>query len=87
MKSTSSRPLQTVVLSLIVIGLIVLALGGYLAPVSRFIITPLVSAQTWIAVRFEAIQNYMDAPQDVARIIQRNLELENEVSRLQAEII
>ena len=87
MKSTSSRPLQTVVLSLIVIGLIVLALGGYLAPVSRYIITPLVSAQTWIAVRFEAIQNYLDAPQDVARIRQRNLELENEVSRLQAEII
>lgn len=87
MKSTPSRRLQTVVLGLFVIGLIALALGGYLTPVSRFIISPLVSAQTWIAVRFEAIQNYLDAPQDITRLRQRNLELEYEVSRLQAEII
>jgi rod shape-determining protein MreC len=87
MKRTPSRSLQTVIVSLVVIGLIALALGGYLTPVSRFIISPLVSAQTWLSTRFQAIQNYLDAPQDLARLQQRNLELESEVSRLQAEVI
>jgi rod shape-determining protein MreC len=87
MKITPKRSLQTVVLGLIVIGLIALALGGYLTPVSRYILTPLVTAQTWLSSRFEAIQNYIDAPQDLARLRQRNTELEAEVSRLQTEII
>ena len=87
MKRTPSRSLQTIVLSLVVIGLIALALGGYLTPVSRIIISPLITAQTWISTRFQAIQNYLDAPQDLAHLQQRNQELESEVSRLQAEVI
>ncbi|MEA3441326.1 MAG: rod shape-determining protein MreC [Chloroflexota bacterium] len=87
MNRSPSRTLQTIVLSLIVIGMIALALGGYLTPISRFVISPLVSAQTWISTRVLAIQNYLDAPQDLARLRQRNLELESEVSRLQAEVI
>jgi rod shape-determining protein MreC len=87
MNITPKRSLQTVVLALIVIGLIALALGGYLTPVSRYILTPLVTAQTWLSTRFQAIQNYLDAPQDLARLRQRNTALEAEVSRLQTEII
>lgn len=87
MNITPKRSLQTVVLALIVIGLIALALGGYLTPVSRYILTPLVTAQTWLSTRFQAVQNYLDAPQDMARLRQRNTELEAEVSRLQTEII
>ena len=87
MNITPKRSLQTVVLALIVIGLIALALGGYLTPVSRYILTPLVTAQTWLSTRFQAIQNYLDAPQDLARLRQRNTTLEAEVSRLQTEII
>jgi len=87
MNITPKRSLQTVVLALIVIGLIALALGGYLTPVSRYILTPLVTAQTWLSTRFQAVQNYLDAPQDMARLRQRNTELEAELSRLQTEII
>lgn len=87
MKSISTRTVQSAVLALIVIGLIALALGGYLAPVSRYALTPLVAAQTWLATRFQAIQNFINAPQDLVRLQQRNAELENEVSRLQAELI
>ena len=87
MNITPKRSLQTVVLALIVIGLIALALGGYLTPVSRYILTPLVTVQTWLSTRFQAVQNYLDAPQDMARLRQRNTELEAEVSRLQTEII
>jgi len=87
MSSPSSRTIQTVVLALLVIGLIALALGGYLTPISRYILTPLVTAQTWLATRFQAVQSYISAPQDIARIRQRNTDLEAQVSKLQAEII
>lgn len=87
MRPSSSRSLQTIVLALVVLGLIVLALGGYLTPVSRAVVSPIINAQTWIATRFQALQNYIRAPQDLARLQQQNTELEAEVSRLQSEII
>lgn len=87
MNSPSPRSLQTVIVAVLVIGLIVLGLGGYLAPLSRYILTPLVTAQTWVSTRFQAIQNFITAPQDLARLRQRNTDLEAEVSRLQAEVI
>jgi len=79
--------LQTVVLVLIGAGLIALALGGYLTPVSRLIITPFVNAQTWLTQRYTAVRDTLTAPQDITRLRQRNLELEAEYSRLQAQII
>ena len=88
MNPTPTRTsLQTVVLILVVAGLILLALGGYLTPVSRYVVTPLVTAQTWLASRYQAIQNLVSAPQDLTRIRQRNTELEAEVSRLESQII
>ena len=87
MRPASSRTIQTVFLVLVVIGLIILALGGYLSPVSRVALGPLIGAQTWLSTRYQAIQSYFNAPQDVARLRQRNAELEAEVSRLQTEII
>jgi len=74
-------------LAVIVAGLIALALGGYLTPLTRLGLAPLISAQTWLSTRYQAIQNYITTPQDMARLRQRNTELEAEVSRLQSEII
>lgn len=74
-------------MGLVVVGLIVLALGGYLSPLSRYLLTPFVSAQTWLATRYQAVQNFVTAPQDLARLRQRNAELEAQVSQLQAEIL
>jgi rod shape-determining protein MreC len=87
MKSSSARTWQTVVLALIMVGLIALALGGYLTPISRLVIAPFVSAQTWLSTRFMTLQNIFSSSQDLARLRQRNLELEAEVSNLQSEII
>lgn len=87
MNPSPARSLQTVVLALFVIGLIALALGGYLTPLSRYILAPVVTAQTWLATRYQTIQGYFSVPQDVARLRQQNTELEAENSRLQAEII
>ena len=87
MKISSARTWQTAVLALLVIGLIALALGGYLSPVTRVVIAPFISAQTWLSTRFQAIQSSLSSPQDITRLRQRNAELEASVSRLQAEII
>lgn len=87
MNSTSTRSFQTIIVGLVVVGLIVLALGGYLSPLSRYLLTPFVSAQTWLATRYQAVQNFVTAPQDLARLRQRNAELEAQVSQLQAEIL
>lgn len=87
MNTTPVRPVQTIILVLFVIGLIALALGGYLTPLSRLVLNPVVSAQTWLSVRFHALQNAIAAPQDLARLRQRNSEMEVEVSRMQTEII
>ena len=87
MRSTSSRAIQSNILVLIVVGLIALALGGYLTPVSRYMLGPIISAQTWLSTRYQVLQNYLNAPQDLGRLRQRNVELEAEVARLQSEII
>jgi rod shape-determining protein MreC len=87
MKLTTSRTLQTIVLATVVIGLIALALGGYLSPVSRYVLSPVIAAQTWVSTRFTAIQSFLTSPQDTNQLRQSNTALEAEVARLQAEII
>jgi rod shape-determining protein MreC len=87
MKITSPRSLQTIVLLLIVIGLMALALGGFLAPLSRIFLYPVVSAQTWVSTRYQALQDFVTSPSDMNRLRQRNAELEAEVARLQTQII
>jgi rod shape-determining protein MreC len=87
MNSSFNRTFQTVVILIISLSLVVLALGGYLTPISRILLTPLISAQTWLATRFQAIQSLINAPADVAALRQRNLELEAEIASLQVQII
>ncbi len=81
------RSFQTAAVAILVIGLLLLALGGYLTPISRVALSPLITTQTWLASRYLAIRNFMTAPRDVARLTQINEQLEAEVSRLQSQII
>jgi rod shape-determining protein MreC len=67
--------------------LVALALGGYLTPIARIALTPLVAAQTWISNRFQAVQTMVTSPRDITVLTQRNFELEAEVAELQAQII
>jgi rod shape-determining protein MreC len=87
MSSINSRTLQTIFIVLIVVGLLALALGGYLTPVSRLAMAPFIGAQTWLSTRYQAIQNFFTAPQDLARLRERNQELEAKVSQLESAII
>jgi rod shape-determining protein MreC len=81
------RSFQTVALAILVIGILLLALGGYLTPISRVAFSPFISAQTWLASRYLAVRDFMTAPRDVARLSQLNDQLEAEVARLQSQII
>lgn len=89
MNTRSDRPrtLQTIVFVLVAAGLIVLALGGYLSPISRIFLNPVVTLQTWIATRYQAIQDFVSSPQDIVLLRQQNTELEAEVARLQTQIV
>jgi rod shape-determining protein MreC len=85
MKSNSS--LRLFVFLLIALGVVGLALGGYLAPLSRIIINPVVSAQGWLAKRYQAVQSLVTQPEDVTSLRQKNAQLEAENSRLQVQIV
>lgn len=87
MRKPLSENLQTTILFLVVAGILALALSGSLGFVSKGLNAALVSAQTWVSVRFVAIQDFLTVPRDVAALRQRNAELEAEVARLQAQIV
>ena len=87
MKTNSPQSIQLIVILLVALGLIGLALSGYLTPVSRILVNPVVKAQTWLAKRYQAIQSLITQPEDVNTLRHKNLELEAENSGLQVQII
>lgn len=87
MKSNAPRSMQFVIILLVAAGLVGLALGGYLTPISKIIVNPIISAQSWIAKRYQAIQSLITQPEDVTLLRQKNTDLEAENSRLQGQII
>jgi len=87
MKAIFSRSLQTTIIFLVVVGILVLALGGYFSSASDWIGTSLVSLQTWVSDRYLVIRDIVSAPSDVVSLQQRNAQLEAEVSGLQTQVI
>lgn len=79
--------MRSIVIGLIVVGLLVLALGGFLTPLFSGTLGPLVAVQRWVSSRYMAIYEFVTVPRDVASLRQRNADLETEVSRLQAQVI
>ncbi len=87
MKFKLSNTWLTVMIGLFAVGIILLALGGYLSPILNVAARPFFAVQQWISSRYVAVYQLVNAPQDVTKLRVRNIELENEVSRLQAQII
>lgn len=87
MKFPKSQKWSTVTLIVIVAGLVVFALSGYMQPVLQVFMDPVISAQQWISSRFTAIYEFVTVPRDVASLRARNEELEKEISSLQTKII
>ncbi|MDT8899158.1 MAG: rod shape-determining protein MreC [Thermanaerothrix sp.] len=87
MKALVSRFWQTAFVLIVAGGLILLALSGYLQPLLRSVMSPLVGVQQWISSRYIAAYQFLTAPRDMAALQQRNFELEQQVAELQAQVI
>ena len=89
MNFSSPGNIRTVTVGLIVVGLLVLALGGYLSPLLRVTVNPFVSVQTWVSTRFMALYGFFASPtsRDVASLRQQNAQLEAQLSQAQAQVI
>jgi rod shape-determining protein MreC len=78
---------QTIVLVLVAAGLLLLALGGYLGPVLNAALEPVFGVQGWFYNRFQGIQDFFNAPSDLARLRLENSQLREENANLQTQII
>lgn len=80
------KSIKPVTVVLIAMGLLLLALGGYLSPILVKISRPFFGVQEWISSRYVAVAQLVNAPQDVEELRIKNIELNNEVARLQSQI-
>lgn len=87
MKFKLSNTWLTGIITILAVGIILLALGGYLNPIINTVSTPFLRIQEWLSSRYVAVYQIINTPQDVNELRTSNIELENEVSRLQAQII
>ena len=87
MKPVSPGTLRNAVVVFLVVGILFLAVSGFLRPILGVVMDPFVAAQRWLSERFMAVYDFFTLPRDVTTLIQRNNELENEVSSLQSQII
>jgi len=87
MKRRFPSIIRNIVFSLLTIGLLALALGGYIGPLSRLALAPLVAAQTWASKQYQGLEDFITAPRDVTVIRQQNANLEAENAHLQAQIV
>ncbi len=87
MRFTKNSPYQLIALILLAVGLLALALGGYLSPLINGAVQPVYGVQGWLYDRFQAIQDFINAPADIARLRQENAQLRSDNASLQTQII
>lgn len=87
MNRSGNSNLQTITLILVSAGLLLLALGGYLSPILNSALEPFLGAQGWLYNRFQAIQDFLNAPSDLTRLRLENTALREENANLQTQII
>ena len=87
MNFRNNRQWQTLAIIIFVVGILLLSLSGVLTSVGDFVLSPFLSVQQWLTVRFQAFRDFINAPTDLVRLRQRNAELEAEVANLQTQVI
>lgn len=81
------KSLRILALSLVAIGILTLALSGVFTSLSRLVVSPLISIQTWVSQQYRGVENIASSSQDIQEIRQQNTELEAENARMQAQIV
>jgi len=87
MKSSGSQFLRTATIVVVAVGLVIFALSGYMQPLFRSALSPLVAAQTWISTRFMALYEFVTVPRDIASLRAQNQAQASEIAGLQAQVI
>lgn len=87
MKTRSSQIFRTATIIIVSAGLVLFALSGYMQPLFRTALNPLVAAQTWLSTRFMAVYEFITVPRDIASLRAQNQSLESQVAGLQAQVI
>ncbi len=87
MNFRKNRQWQTIAIALTIVGVLALALGGFLTPVGNAALSPFISVQQWVTDQYNIFRDFFTAPTDLVRLRQRNAELEAEIANLQTEII
>lgn len=72
---------------LIIAGVMLLALSGFLAPFLKLAVDPVVGAQRWLATRYLAVFQMVRSPADVTSLRTENERLQNENSLLRSQVI
>jgi len=79
--------MRNAVILFLAVGILLLSISGFLRPLLGIIMDPFISIQRWLSERFMAVYDFFTLPRDVTELIQRNAQLEDEVSSLQSQII
>ena len=82
-----NRTWQSITIGLMILGLLFMAIGGYLNPVLELVLDPILGVQGWLTTRYQAFQDLVNSPTDIVHLRQRNAELESENANLQTQII
>ncbi|MEL7626009.1 MAG: rod shape-determining protein MreC [Anaerolineaceae bacterium] len=86
-KLFTPKNLRNLVIIMVVVGVLLLAISGYLTPIFSFSVSPFISAQSWLSQRYLAFSDFFNSPRDMATLRSENARLENEVAMLQSEIV
>ncbi|MCK9246238.1 MAG: rod shape-determining protein MreC [Anaerolineaceae bacterium] len=86
-KLFTPKNLRNLIIILVVVGVLFLAISGYLTPLFSFSVSPFISAQSWLSQRYLAFNDFFNSPRDMATLRAENARLESEVAMLQSEVV
>lgn len=87
MKNNLPRTLQVILITLVIGGVLALAISGYLNPAISAATSPLVAVQRWFATRYQAVYEFFTVPRDVASLREQIASLEAENNLLKTRNI
>jgi rod shape-determining protein MreC len=87
MNTRIPRSIQVIAISMVAIGILILAFSGIFTSLSRIIVSPITTIQTWVSQQYQGVESFVSASRDIRDIRQQNTELEAENARMQAQIV
>jgi rod shape-determining protein MreC len=87
MKKLSPRTWLIITIVVVAVGIILLALSGYLSLIIGKAASPVISVESWVSSRYAAIYDFFTVPRDVNTLRQQNAALQNEVAQLESQVL